>query len=101
MSRQVVVPILSGRDLTPKQLLLGAIRPGADDRTISERGGNMRSFSSIIWGLIFIAVGVALLLDRFHYIYFDLGEFLGAWWPLILVIIGLGMIFDRSCERGK
>jgi membrane protein DedA with SNARE-associated domain len=55
----------------------------------------MRSFSSIIWGLVFIALGVALLLDRLEYWHFDLGRFLSTWWPLILVIIGLGLLFDN------
>lgn len=58
-----------------------------------------RNFSSIIWGLVFIALGVALILDRFGYMEFSLGNFLHTWWPLILVIIGLGLLFDRPRER--
>jgi hypothetical protein len=61
-----------------------------------------RSISGLLWGLVFIAVGVALLLDRVGYITFDLGDFLHTWWPLILIIVGLGMIFDRHYgPRGK
>jgi membrane protein DedA with SNARE-associated domain len=55
----------------------------------------MRSFSSIIWGLVFIALGAALLMDRLHYWNFDLGRFLSTWWPLLLIIIGLGLLFDK------
>jgi len=58
-----------------------------------------RSFSGIIWGLIFIALGTVLLLDRFSYLEFNLGEFLHTWWPLLLVVIGLGMILDRPYDR--
>jgi hypothetical protein len=54
-----------------------------------------RTFSGIIWGLIFIAVGTVMLLDRLGYLEFDLGHFLAVWWPLILIVVGLGMIFDR------
>lgn len=59
-----------------------------------------RNFWGIAWGTVFIVVGILMILDRMHMIYFDLGEFLGTWWPLILVIIGLGMIIDHS-PRGK
>ena len=59
----------------------------------------MRNFSGILWGLVFIALGVAILLDKFHYIVFNLGDFLHTWWPLILIIIGLGLLFDRPHER--
>jgi hypothetical protein len=59
----------------------------------------MKNFSSIIWGLVFIALGVVLLLDRLGYMQFDLGQFLHTWWPLVLIIIGLGMLFDRPHDR--
>jgi hypothetical protein len=58
-----------------------------------------RSFSGILWGLIFIALGTVMLLDRFDYLEFDLGSFLGTWWPAILIVIGLGMLLDRPRER--
>ena len=54
-----------------------------------------RNFWSLTWGLIFIVIGVCLLLDRLHYLQFDLGEFLHTWWPLILIIVGLSIIFDH------
>ena len=59
----------------------------------------MKNFSSIIWGLVFIALGVVLLLDRLGYMQFDLGQFLHIWWPLILIIIGLGILFDRPRDK--
>jgi lia operon protein LiaF len=59
----------------------------------------MRNFSSMLWGLVFIALGVALLLERLGYMQFDLGQFLHTWWPLILIIIGLGMLIDRPREK--
>jgi hypothetical protein len=59
----------------------------------------MRNFSSMLWGLVFIALGVALLLERLGYMQFDLGQFLHTWWPLILIIIGLGMLIDRPHEK--
>ena len=59
----------------------------------------MRNFSGIIWGLVFIVLGIALLLDRLNYIEFDFGNFLGTWWPLILIIIGVGMLLDRPTAR--
>jgi len=58
-----------------------------------------RSFSGILWGLIFIALGAIMLFDRFGYLEFDLGHFLATWWPLILIIVGLGMILDRPRDR--
>jgi hypothetical protein len=60
-----------------------------------------RNFWGIAWGTIFIVVGVLMILDRMHMIYFDLGDFLSTWWPLILVIIGLGMIVDHSSRDRK
>jgi hypothetical protein len=60
-----------------------------------------RNFWGIAWGTIFIVVGVLMILDRMHMIYFDLGRFLSTWWPLILVIIGLGMIVDHSSRDRK
>jgi len=59
----------------------------------------MRNFSGVIWGLVFIVLGAALLLDRLNYIEFDLGNFLGTWWPLVLIIIGVGMILDRPYHK--
>ena len=61
----------------------------------------MRNFSGIIWGLVFVFIGVMMLLDRFGYAQFQLGEFLSQWWPLALVIVGLGMILDRSWQSKK
>jgi uncharacterized membrane protein YhhN len=49
----------------------------------------------MIWGLVFIALGVALLMDHLDYWHFNLGRFLSTWWPLILIIIGLGIIFEN------
>ncbi len=60
-----------------------------------------RSFSGILWGLIFIALGTVLLLDRFGYLEFDLGRFLSTWWPAILIVVGLGMILDHSHYHGR
>jgi hypothetical protein len=59
----------------------------------------MKKFSSILWGFVFIALGLVLLLDRLGYMRFDLGEFLHTWWPLVLIIIGLGMLFDRPRDK--
>jgi len=59
----------------------------------------MRNLSGILWGLIFIVVGALMLLDRFHYLYFDFGDFIRTWWPLALVIVGLGILFDRYHGR--
>jgi hypothetical protein len=62
----------------------------------------MRGFSGVLWGLIFIVAGAAMLLDRFGYMEFDLGRFLHTWWPLILIVIGLGLVFERGRNgRGK
>lgn len=60
-----------------------------------------RSFSGILWGLLFILVGTLMLLDRLHIIYFDLGDFLSTWWPLALVIIGVGIILNHSSRDRK
>ncbi len=59
----------------------------------------MRNFSSIIWGLVLIALGGALLADRLGYFVFDFGQFLHTWWPLVLIIVGLGIAFDHPREK--
>jgi hypothetical protein len=59
----------------------------------------MKNFSSILWGLVFILLGLVLLLDCLGYMQFDLGEFLHTWWPLVLIIIGLGILFDRPRDK--
>ncbi len=52
----------------------------------------MRSSSNIIWGLLFIAAGVILLLDNYSYV--DGWYILSNFWPLILVAIGLKILWD-------
>jgi hypothetical protein len=60
---------------------------------------NMRNFSGILWGLVFITIGTVLLLDKLNYLEFNFGHFIRTWWPLVLVIIGLGMLFDKSHSK--
>lgn len=47
-----------------------------------------------VFGVILVAVGVGLLLDRAGY--WDFGAILSTWWPLILILIGLVQIGTRS-----
>jgi predicted membrane protein len=43
-------------------------------------------------GLIFIAFGGLLLVDKLYFFNFDFGD----WWPLILILIGAGMLINRT-----
>jgi len=58
-----------------------------------------RKTSGILWGLAFIIIGALMLGDNLNIVYFDLGDFLGTWWPLALIIIGVGMIVDRGTGK--
>ncbi len=52
----------------------------------------MRSSSNIIWGLLFIAAGVILLLDNYGYV--NAWYILSTYWPIILIAIGLKILWD-------
>jgi hypothetical protein len=58
-----------------------------------------RNTSGILWGLAFIIVGALMIGDNLDIIRFNLGRFIGTWWPLALVFIGIGMIADRSSSK--
>ncbi len=58
-----------------------------------------RKTSSILWGLAFIIVGALMIGDNLGIVRFDLGDFIGTWWPLALIIIGIGMIADRNTSK--
>lgn len=47
----------------------------------------------ISWGLLFLAVGGAFLVDRYYDLPFNLFTF---FWPVIIIIVGLVMIFSGS-----
>jgi len=52
----------------------------------------MKNSSNIIWGLIFIAAGVLLLLDNYGYV--DAWEVVKTYWPVVLIAIGLKILWD-------
>jgi len=54
----------------------------------------MRLSGHVVFGVILIAAGGLLLLDRMMVI--DFGEILGRFWPLVLVALGLSILFRRS-----
>jgi len=45
-----------------------------------------------ITGLVFLVLGILLLLDNLHVIYFNIGDFIHDWWPSVLGLVGL---YDR------
>lgn len=47
-----------------------------------------------IWGLILVAFGILMLLDRFDYL--DFGMLFNTYWPLLLVGLGLWIVFGRN-----
>jgi hypothetical protein len=59
----------------------------------------LRKTSGILWGLAFIIVGALMIGDNLDLIRFNLGEFIGTWWPLALIIIGIGLMADRGSGK--
>ena len=57
-----------------------------------EGEGGIRSTKSIIWGLFFIALGGAFLLERFGVVEVPT---VGRLWPLVFVVIGLTHFVER------
>jgi hypothetical protein len=53
----------------------------------------------IFWGLVFIGLGALFLIQQFSDGTFDVGEFLGRWWPLLLVLLGLWLVVQSFFER--
>ncbi len=51
--------------------------------------------SGRFFGLLFIALGVALLLDRLDVIHFRLHE----WWPLLLILLGASLLIKTPKRR--
>jgi len=58
-------------------------------------------FGSLATGLVLIAVGGALLLDRLAWV--DFGGLGGLWryWPLIVIALGLAKLIDARSRRGR
>ncbi|MGV7211424.1 LiaF transmembrane domain-containing protein [Oxalobacteraceae bacterium A2-2] len=54
----------------------------------------------LVWGLIFIALGTLILLDRLHVLEFDFRVAqLWHYWPVILVVIGLTQMIPPTNTR--
>ncbi|MFW6306718.1 MAG: LiaF transmembrane domain-containing protein [Bacillota bacterium] len=51
--------------------------------------------TSIIWGLIIIMIGFALLLNNLGITDLNIGDIIATYWPLIFVLWGLDTIIDR------
>lgn len=54
----------------------------------------------LVWGIIFIALGTLILLDRLHFLEFDF-RLSQVWhyWPIILVVIGITQIIPPTNTR--
>ncbi len=52
-----------------------------------------RYSGSMLWGIVFILAGVAVLLSNLGYLPPNLWE---QWWPLLLIILGLFLVIRRS-----
>ena len=50
----------------------------------------------VVWGLLMIAVGVVVLLDRMYYI--DAGAY-WRYWPLLLVVVGINQTIGYPSPR--
>lgn len=55
--------------------------------------GSSVSRSSLIFGTLFLALGVLLLLDRASLV--DAGEVIATWWPSIVVLAGAAQVLTR------
>lgn len=53
-----------------------------------------------IAGLVLLVLGIVLLLDNLHLIYFDLGDFISNWWPAILILLGVNELFKNNRTGG-
>jgi len=53
----------------------------------------------IFWGLVLIGFGLLFLANVLSAGAFDVGEFLGRWWPLLLVLLGLWLVVQAVVER--
>ena len=62
-----------------------------DDR----QHGNRTRF----WGILLIVVGSLFFFESIGL--FDIGDFIGAFWPVILIIIGLWMIVKSKRETAE
>jgi hypothetical protein len=55
-----------------------------------------RKSGSLVWGIIFIAVGVLFLLDQFN---IDIWDAVWRFWPVILIIWGADKLYRGLKER--
>jgi hypothetical protein len=56
-------------------------------------------WGTVFWGLILIGFGVLFLIQQFSNGTFDVGEFIGRWWPLLLVLLGALLVLQAFLER--
>lgn len=54
----------------------------------------MRNTRRIVWGIIFIAAAVVLVLNSFNIIEFDL--FFDGWWTLFIIVPSIAGIFEKN-----
>lgn len=54
--------------------------------------------SALIGGLVLIGIGMLFLADRFWF--FDLGHFVGRWWPLAMIAVGVWLLAARGRQAG-
>ena len=47
-----------------------------------------------LWGILLIFIGLLFLFNNFDL--FDIGDFIGTFWPLILIVIGVKIILGRK-----
>ncbi|MBD2845753.1 cell wall-active antibiotics response protein [Paenibacillus sp. IB182496] len=50
----------------------------------------------LLWGLIIVGLGLAILLRQLDIITFDLGDVIATFWPVILIVIGLNGVLGSS-----
>jgi len=54
-----------------------------------------RYHDRILWGLIFISIGLLFLLKNLGYLTGGIGK----WWPIILVIVGIRLFFCSASPK--
>ena len=67
--------------------------PAAARPTPRRRGTAARP--SLVWPVLLIGAGVALLLSEFGYLELDLGQLLWRYWSIILILVGVDLLFGR------
>lgn len=58
------------------------------------------SSGRIFWGVILAVLGISFLMNNLGYSQFDLGTFIGHYWPIVPIYFGLVSMYEVLVRRG-